>query len=165
MGRLKTLNYIALLIYEELGEVPLDGGILRIVRITFGQNFQENRGDRMVHVKSLEALLVLEEGEKGALVWTVDIDLGKARKLCPKLQGADLVDLFNGLRGLPVKLIGGKVQDLKALILVFAINGLQVIILRGKPTLGSGVYDKKHLTFVVREGDVLPFFSFYCNII
>ncbi len=109
VGRLKSLDYIATLINQELGKVPLDRGILCIVRIFLGQDFQKDGGDLVVHVKAPESLLALQIGVKWALPLSVHLDFGKPRKLGSKPGAADIVNLIDGFRCLPFKLVGGEV--------------------------------------------------------
>lgn len=95
VGRFKTLNHIAGTVDEKLGEIPLDRRVLCIVWILLGQDFQENRGNLVVHIKALETLLALQEGIEGTLPLPIDFNLGKARELGPELGSANLVNLIN----------------------------------------------------------------------
>ena len=59
-------------------------------------------------------------------------------------------------RGLPVKLIAGKIKDLKAILAKAPVNALQLLVL-GRETAACGrIYDEENLAPIVRDGNNGP---------
>ncbi len=73
VGGLVACNYFAFLVDEELGEVPLDVGLLVEVRIHLAHHLVEFATDGMVEVEAFKAFLLLEEGEQWVLAWAVHL--------------------------------------------------------------------------------------------
>ena len=154
---LETGYHLSLLVDEELGEVPLDGGFLLIVGILFRQHLFENRRKLMIHVPSGEAFLLLQELEEGVGIVAVYLDFLEAWELSAEVQFTELVDALVGTRGLLSELVAWEVEDLEALSMVLLVERLQLIILRGESTLGCCIDKQKHLIGVLFQRYVFTF--------
>ena len=90
-------------------------------------------------IKARKPLLGLQESKQRRFALTIDINLGKARELGPKVQLAERINLCNLFRSLLLELIAGKVQYRKARTTIPLIQSFQSFILWGKPTTSSSI--------------------------
>ena len=148
---------LSLLVDEELGEVPLDVGLLLVVGVRLGKHILEQGSNGVVHIPSCETLLLLEELEKGIGIVAIDLDLLEAGELCAEVQFTELVDAFVCTRSLLSELVAGEVENLETLSVILLIEFLQFVILRSESTLGCCIDYQQHLIGVLFQRDVLTF--------
>ena len=103
----------------------------------------------MILVKALEALLCLQVGEQRRLVLAVDLYFLELGKLSTKIQGAELMNFLLGAGSLLTKLVAGEVENLKTLVLILLVQGLQLFVLRSETATGGRVDNEQHLALVL----------------
>ena len=152
---LETGYNLSLLVDQELGEVPLDGGFLLVVGIFFRQHILKNRRNGVVHIPSGKAFLLLQELEEGIGIVAVYLDLLEAREFCAKIELTELVNAVVGARSLLAKLVAGEVEDLEALSMILLVECLKLVILGGESVL---TISNTSLAYSFRDTS-LPFLS------
>src|SRR5271170_4434132 len=126
-GRRVALNNVALLVDQELSEVPLDG------------------------VAQQAALLALQKLVERVSVVAIHFDFGEQREVDAIIQLAEFLDLIviSGL--LMAELVAREGQQLEALVLVLRIQLLQTVVLRREAALAGSIDDQQDLAFVGAE--------------
>src|SRR5690242_11669052 len=81
----------------------------------------------------------------------VDVDLGEQRKRHVVIERAKILDLGFLARLLLAELVARKTQHLHALVGIFAMQGLQPLVLRREPTLARNIYDQKQLAAIIAK--------------
>src|SRR5690606_1945751 len=131
VGRRIALYHLAILVHQELGEVPLD---------------------RLAAKNARRFLLeVLVERMR---VITIDVDLAEHREADAVVQLAELADFRLAARLLLAELVAREAKDFQ-LALVLVIQRLQALVLWGKTTLAGGVDDQQHLALVLRQRHIV----------
>src|ERR1019366_908664 len=125
--RRETLYDVALLVHQELGEVPLDA------------------------IAQQATLFALQKLEDRMRVVAVDLDLREQRKVHAVIDLAGGLDLVIGPGLLMAELVARKAEHLQAAVLVLGIKRLQAFVLRRKSALAGGVDDQQHLALVIAE--------------
>ena len=130
-GGLEAGYHLALLVDEELGEVPLDVGLLLVVGVCLAEHVVQNSCQVVLGIPAGEAFLLLQELVQGICILAVDLDLLETRELGAEVQLAELMDAFIGARSLLSELVAGEVENLEALAVILLVKGLQLVVLWG----------------------------------
>jgi AcrR family transcriptional regulator len=148
--RLVALDDRAVAADKELGEVPLD--LVGAVRLG------PDPGDDLVEVAvrgaEVAGRLGPQELVERVRAWPVDLDLAEHRERDVVVGRAEVLDLRVGPRLLPLELVAREAEDLKAAVLVGAVERLKALILRRQAALARHVDDEQHLARVVAQGDL-----------
>src|ERR1039457_3643744 len=123
----ESLHHVALLVYQELGEVPLDA------------------------VTQQAALFALQELVQRMRVVPVDLDLREQWEVHAVIDLAERFDLRIGAGLLMAKLVARKAKHLQAAVFVLGIERLQPFVLRGEPAFARRVDDQQDLALVIAE--------------
>src|SRR5206468_3151689 len=110
------------LVDQEFREVPLDA-------------FTAKHAGRF-------ALEILVERVRAA---AVDLDLGEHREAYFVVERAEILDLVFVAGLLVPELIAGKAQDREALVLVFAVQRLESLVLRREAAFAGDIDDEQNL--------------------
>ena len=119
----------------------------------------------MCLVPTGEALLCLEELIERVSVVAVDLDLLELWELGAVGELAERVDALVGARCLLAKLIAGEVENLEALGMVFLIEFLQFLILRGETAFGGCVDDEQYLVGILAQGHFVTLSVFHTEFV
>ncbi len=121
---------VALLVDEELLEIPGDLGALRVAGLCF-----------------LEHLV-----QRGGTV-AVDLDLGEHREVDVELRSDELEDLFLGAGLLGAELVTREAEDLEPVVVV--VDRTQTCVLGGEASTAGDVDDEEDLVAELVEVDLL----------
>ena len=157
LGGFKAGNHLTFLVDEEFGEVPLDVGLLLIVRVCLREHIVEDVGDGVLHIPAGKTLLLLQELVEGVGIVAVDLDLLEARELRAEVKLTELMDALVCARGLLAELVAGEVENLKALGVILLVELLQLVVLRRKSALCCCIDNQQHFIGVLLQGYVLAF--------
>ena len=149
-GGLKASQHLPLAVHQELGEVPLDIGL---VAEGFVVHIGElaKRGILQALAEAFKGFFRGKVHEERVSIVTIHVNLGKLREFGTKLQGAEFMNLVLRAGGLIGKLVAGEIQDLQALILHFFVHGLQGLIMRGKSAASGSVHNQENLPLIFGE--------------
>ena len=142
-------------INKELGEVPLDVGVLVVEAILGAEHTVEVSTNAVGSVEPTEGCLGLEPHEKGIGAITIDVEFGHLRESDIVGAGTESMYLIVGTGGLFAELVAREVKDLETFGMVSLVEGLQLGVLRRKPALGSSVDHQQYLALVVGKADRL----------
>ncbi len=149
-SRLEPCYDVAFTVYDELGEVPLDVGVVLIVGITLLEHLAHHQGCGALS-ESLKTLLLLEVGEQGESILDVDVRLLHLRELRLILELAELVDLLVCAGSLSRELVAGDVYDLEALVVQVFIHLLDRLVVGSKAAACRCVHDEHDLAVFFPE--------------
>jgi hypothetical protein len=128
--RREPLDHVALLVDEELLEVPGDVGAV-----------------------ALAWLGVLQDLVEGSGAVAVDLDLGEHREVDVVLRLHELEDLLRGSGLLLAELVARETEDREALVVV--VERTQTCVLGRETSIAGDVDDQADLAAVGLEGDVV----------
>jgi len=111
----------------------------------------------MLHIPACKAFLFLEHLEEGFGIVTVNLHLLETRELGAKVELAELMDALVGAGCLLSELVTWEVEDFETVSMIFLIELLKFVVLRGETTLCGGIHDEQHFIGVLLEGYVLAF--------
>lgn len=164
-SRIEALDYVAIAIDEELGEVPLDVATIATLAIDLGGE-PEHAVHQHVARTTARGLLLLEVLEERRGIVTIDIDLLETRESGIVLGIAELGDALVILLGLLHELIAGEIEHNETLILILAVHRLERLILWGQTAGCSCIDYEQHLALVIAERNLyillilaLPYFD------
>ena len=89
--------------------------------------------------------------EDGFCVGAVHVGLRHQREGDAVIEAAEFGDLVIGTGLLAGELVAGEAEDDESLVLVFLVEGLQAVILRGETAFGCGIDDHQDFPFVLGE--------------
>lgn len=142
VGGLEAGDEPALAVYQELGEVPHDVGLVAELPVVLGRELLEALAE------ALEGSFGREVHEEGRCRLPVDVNLLELGELGAELQGAELVDLLVRPGRLTGELVAGEVEDLEAPVAEVGIDPLEVLVLWGEAAARRGVDDEQDLASV-----------------
>lgn len=147
VGGLEAGDEPALAVYQELGEVPHDVGLVAELPVVLGRELLEARCLEAL-AEALEGSFGREVHEEGRCCLPVDVNLLELGELGAELQGAELVDLLVRPGRLTGELVAGEVEDLEAPVAEVGIDPLEVLVLWGEAAARRGVDDEQDLASV-----------------
>src|ERR1700733_9280085 len=148
--RLVALDDRAVAADEELGEVPLD-----LVRaVPPGREPRDGSSELAVRRAEVAGRLDPQVLVKRVGAGPVDLDLAEHGERDVIGGLAEVLDLLVGSRLLPLALVARETEDLKAPVLVVAVERLKALVLRRQAALACHVHDEQQLARVVTQGDL-----------
>ena len=151
VGGLEAGYDVAFAVDEELGEVPLDVGLLGEVGISLGQHVVEQWGELVALVEAFEAFLLLEPGVERHLVGSIHVSLGELGEFGAVGELAELGDFLVGSGCLLPELVAGEIQDFEPAFMEAFVHGLEGFVLGSEAAAAGGVDNEQYLSLELGE--------------
>ena len=83
--RFEACYHLTFLINQELGEVPLDVGLLFVVRVGLSQHVIKNVCNGVFHIPTCKALLFFQELEEWVGIVAINLNFLEAWEVCSEV--------------------------------------------------------------------------------